>query len=68
MDANGAAHLHRAIAQHQHWRQAVAVRDGRQPGRDPDAVHLVDFGETIRAYRTGDGEEFVKRLQDDAWV
>jgi hypothetical protein len=68
VDANGAAYLHRAIEQQQHWRQAVAVRDGRQPGRDPDVVHLVDCGDRIRTYRTGDGEEFVKRLEDDAWV
>jgi len=68
MDVIGASHLRRAIAQQEHWRLAVAVREGRQPGRDPDAANLVDFEGGLRTYRGDDGREFVKRLLADAWV
>jgi hypothetical protein len=68
MDAVGAQHLRRAIEQQRHWRRAAAVRDGRQPLRDPDASNLVDFAGSVRRYRSRDGYVFEKRLRDDAWV
>jgi hypothetical protein len=47
----GAAELHLRIAGHSHWAQAEAVRDGRQPRRDPDGDRLVEFGDGVRIYR-----------------
>ena len=68
MDALGAQHLRRAIAQQRHWRQAAAVRDGRQPTRDPDVAELVDFSGMRRSYRSRDGAVFEKRLFDGCWI
>ncbi len=68
MDVSGAQHLLRAIEQQQHWCQASAVREGRQPTRDPDLPHLVDFAGALRQYRFGDGHVFEKRLRDGCWV
>jgi hypothetical protein len=50
MDAAGAGELHRRIEEHQHWRQAAAVRDGRQPAADPDAQELEEIGDGLRLY------------------
>jgi hypothetical protein len=68
MDAIGAQHLRRAIEQQRHWRKAVAVREGRQPGRDPDVAQLVDFAGSSRRYRSRDGMIFEKRLLDGCWI
>ena len=68
MDAIGAQHLRRAIEQQRHWRQAVAVREGRQPVRDPDVSQLVDFDGLRRRYRSSDGKVFEKRLLDGCWI
>jgi hypothetical protein len=68
MDAIGAQHLRRAIEQQRHWRQAVAVREGRQPVRDPDVSRLVDFAGLRRRYRSRDGKVFEKRLFDGCWI
>ena len=68
MDAIGAQHLRRSIEQQRHWRQAAAVREGRQPVRDPDVSHLVDFAGARRRYRSGDGYVFEKRLRDGCWI
>jgi hypothetical protein len=71
MDVRGAQLLQRRLEQQQHWRQAAAVGDGRQPVRDPDQSQLVDFAGFVRRYRTPDGEEFEKRLDNDGlwrWV
>jgi hypothetical protein len=68
VDAVGAQHLRRAIEQQHHWRQAPAVREGRQPVRDPDVSHLVDFTGALRRYRSRDGRVFEKRLLDGAWI
>jgi hypothetical protein len=68
MDAIGAQHLSRDIAQQQHWRKATAVREGRQAGRDPDASNLVEFDEALRRYRGRDGRTYEKHLLDGAWV
>jgi hypothetical protein len=64
VDANGARALSARIEQHQHWREASAVRDGRQPSTDPDAGILVGIVGGVRLY--ADGLE--KRLVDGAWV
>ena len=50
MDAAGAGRLQKRIEEHQHWRQAEAVRDGRQPPADPDAQELEEIREGIRVY------------------
>jgi len=68
VDAVGAQHLSRAIEQHRHWRQAVAVREGRQPLRDPDVASLVEFVGPVRRYRSREGHVFEKRLLDGAWI
>jgi hypothetical protein len=68
MDVAGAQHLRRSIEQQQHWRRAAAVRDGRQPVRDPDLPQLVDFAGALRRYRSVDGQVFEKRLRDGCWV
>lgn len=68
MDAIGAQHLSRDIAQQQHWRKAASVREGRQAGRDPDASNLVEFDETLRRYCARDGRTYEKRLLNGCWV
>ncbi len=68
MDAVGAQHLQRSIEQQRHWRQATAVREGRQPVRDPDVSELVEFDGEPRRYRSRDGREFEKRLLDGCWI
>ena len=79
MDANGSDELRRRIEQQQHWRQAEAVRDGRQAATDPDADALTELGEGIRIYGServtrlvhGEAalvtETFAKRLVDGWW-
>ena len=79
MDAAGAGELQKRIEEHQHWRQAEAVRDGRQPAADPDAQELEEIRDGIRLYgweeqrATGDGGgsvvsfRVVKRLADGYW-
>ena len=67
MDVSGARALRRRIAQQAHWRQAPAVRDGRQPGMDPDLDALRELDREERVYRD-DSSSFVKRLVDGAWV
>jgi hypothetical protein len=67
MDAIGAKHLRRAIEQQEQWRQADAVRLGRQPVRDPDISALLEFDGAVRRYRSADGESFEKRLRGGLW-
>src|SRR5436309_2735029 len=78
MDAAGAGELQRRIEEHQHWRQAEAVRDGHQPAADPDAQELEEIRDGIRLYgweeqSTVDGTaarvslRIVKRLVDGHW-
>ena len=50
MDAAGAGELQKRIEAHQHWRQALAVRDGRQPPADPDGQELEEIGDGFRLY------------------
>jgi hypothetical protein len=71
VDAAGAATLRWRIEQQQHWRQAQAVLDGRQPSVDPHMEELVSVGEGIRIYdeRHGSGRRLrlCKRLVDGVW-
>jgi hypothetical protein len=48
--ADGARLLAERIAQHQHWRQAEAVRARRQPAVDPDADALEEMYDGVRVY------------------
>jgi len=72
VDAEGAEALRRRIEQQTHWRQAEAVRDGRQPAVDPDSDELAGVHDGIRLYtpRTTHGEVVhpCKRLVDGVWV
>ena len=61
---NGARVLTARIEQHQQWREAAAVREGRQPAADPDAAALVAVVDGVRRYTDG----LEKRLVDGAWV
>jgi hypothetical protein len=71
MDVAGAERLRWRIEQQQHWRQAPAVLDGRQPPTDPDLEQLEKVGDRIRLYAsrtTRDGVMRVcKRLVDGLW-
>ena len=50
MDAAGAEELRKRLEEQQHWRQAEAVRDGRQPATDPDSFELEEIGDGVRRY------------------
>src|SRR5690348_14289050 len=71
VDAAGAAKLRWRIEQQQHWRQAQAVLDGRQPSVDPDMEELVSVGDGIRIYserKTSEGQlRLCKRLVEGVW-
>jgi hypothetical protein len=59
MDANGARHLANRIAQQEHWAQAQAVRDGRQPPSDPDGDQLAELGDGYRVYEAAETTEII---------
>jgi len=79
MERVGAEALSFRLEQQAQWDQAPAVRDGRQPRTDPDAVELEEIGEGVRIYRshevpgTMDGRQailsqrLVKRLALGYW-
>jgi len=71
VDAAGARRLQWRIEQQQHWRQAQAVLDGRQPSIDPDLNDLEQLGDGLRIYSTRATREGVvrlcKRLVDGVW-
>jgi hypothetical protein len=71
LDAAGAANLSWRIEQQQHWRQAQAVLDGRQPATDPDSEQLVRIGDGIRIYSQRVARDrpvrVCKRLVDGVW-
>jgi len=71
MDAAGAEKLRWRIEQQQHWQQAQAVLDRRQPSVDPDFNDLVELRDGLRVYSrrtTGDGVvRLCKRLVDGVW-
>jgi hypothetical protein len=50
LDAAGAEELRKRLEEQRHWRQAEAVRDGRQPATDPDQLELEEIGEGVRYY------------------
>lgn len=50
MDANGARQLQKRLEAHEHWCQAEAVADGRQPASDPDVRELEEIGDGVRHY------------------
>jgi hypothetical protein len=50
LDTNGARHLQKRLEAHEHWRQADAVVDGRQPANDPDVHELEGIGDGVRLY------------------
>ena len=71
MDVKGAERLRLRIEEQQHWRQAAAVLDGRQPPTDPDHDQLETLGDGIRLYSgrmTRNGiVRICKRLVDGVW-
>jgi hypothetical protein len=79
MDISGARVLSERLAQQRHWRQALAVRLGRQPSFDPDGHALESFRGDVREYRpqqrleVADGRPVLvtrrvcKRLVDGVW-
>ncbi|HUK44722.1 MAG TPA: hypothetical protein VLV28_05470 [Gaiellaceae bacterium] len=71
MDAAGAERLRWRIEQQEHWRQADAVLDGRQPSVDPDLYELESLEDGLRLYtprmtRAGI-MRLCKRLVDGVW-
>jgi hypothetical protein len=74
MNARGGQLLAFRIAEQEHWRMAEAVREGKQPPRDPDGAALVEIGERVRRYRSdavqtqgGVGSEDVEKRLVDGW-
>jgi hypothetical protein len=69
VDAAGAAALRRRLEEQQHWSQAQAVRDGRQPLVDPDRDELEQLGDGFRLYRfRGAGGRLVRKsLAGEFW-
>jgi hypothetical protein len=54
--------------QHDHWRQAASVQDGRAPATDPDLHRLTACEPGLRTYATdAAGRLFVKRLDAGWW-
>lgn len=80
MDANGARELSKRLEQQEHWRQAEAVRAGRQPATDPDSSELEEVVDDVRYYgreqqrMTVDGRpalvtsRMTKTIVDGEWV
>ena len=66
MNAAGAEALRLRIEQQEHWRSAAAVRDGLQPGVDPDSHALVEIGYHERTYEAEAGR-FTKRMVRGVW-
>ena len=79
MDAAGAAELRKRLEEQEHWRQAPAVRDGRQTPTDRDAGELEETADGVRYYGRETGQKLVdgqpalvtsrmiKRLVGDFW-
>ena len=67
MDATGAEELRKRLAAQEHWREAEAVRDGRQPPSDPDAKDLEEIRDGVRYYRGDEHHRMIKTLVGDAW-
>jgi hypothetical protein len=60
MDAAGAELIRQRIEQHEHWRQAQAVRDGAQSAVDPDRDELLELGNQTRVYGLQERHEIVE--------
>ncbi len=74
MNARGGEILAFRIAEQEQWSSAQAVRDGKQPPRDPDRDGLVELGEGLRRYapvasrdRLGLRRERVEKRLVDGW-
>ena len=79
MDTNGARELRKRLQEQEHWCQADAVRDGRQPQTDPDLLELESIGDGVRYYGCEQAQTNVdgrparvstrltKTLTDGAW-
>lgn len=79
MDAAGARELTKRLAEQEQWREAPAVRDGRQPPTDRDAQQLEEVADAVRYYGREtsqtlvDGQpalvtsRMIKRLVGDFW-
>lgn len=72
MDAGGAEALRWQLEQQANWREAEAVREGRQPPVDPDRDHLVGIQDGMRLYAPravrGEVVRLCKRLIDGVWM
>jgi RecB family exonuclease len=66
MTGAGSVALQLRIEQQQHWQLAAAVRDGRQPGVDPDSYALRELRGNDRFYQ-GENGAFAKQLVGGAW-
>jgi len=61
----GAGELEWRIFCQTHWRQAAAVRDGRQSACDPDGERVRELGDGFRLYHP----EAVERRRDGlSWI
>ena len=60
MDAAGAELIRQRIEQHEHWKQAPAVRDGEQSPVDPDRDELLELVEGTRIYGLQERHEIVE--------
>jgi hypothetical protein len=72
LDAEGAEALRWQLEQQANWRQAPAVRDGRQPAVDPDRDELTRVTDGLRVYTTrpvrGELVQLSKCLVDGVWI
>ena len=71
MDAAGAESLRKRLEQQQNWRQAQAVRDGRQPPVDPDLESFEELRDGVRLYSPrydASAHRVCKRLVDGMWI
>ena len=72
MDVAGAESLRQRLEQQAHWRQAKAVRDGRQSATDPDLDDLesMEHGKRLYTPRLVHGKvvRLRKDLSDGVWV
>jgi hypothetical protein len=72
MDMTGSESLRWRIEEQEHWRQADAVTDGRQPPSDPDRNDLERIGAGVRVYTPRENHNglvsFCKRLVGGVWT
>jgi hypothetical protein len=72
VDVAGAESLRQRLEQQAHWRQAEAVRDGRQSATDPDIDELESMEYRRRLYAPrivhGTVVRLHKELSDGVWM